>query len=377
MKIDRRNIIIVIIGFAFAITSPFLLSLAKRKYWTPVRKRSFPFFLGWYDDYIANYHVLEKVSVRGIDLLVPYVVSAEHEKIKIFLNTAKRARVKILLEIYRPLVESGDIEAVKDFIRTYKNHPSVYGWYLYDEPEIKKPDPLSPNLLTEIYQAIKEEDESKPVAIVFGEIDKIESYSQAMDILMWDYYPCENGIPEFQWVASYQQALNRVVSIANVQDKKFWYVLQAYSGHGFNKRLPTKAEFRYMFYSSILAGSDGLLFWMYAWSTPAWNESVLYPIIKEFKNYIPAIIKGGYPNNIVVSNNPSIEIKLFPIPKTRRNVAIAVNHSLDPVDLTVKVDRRLSGKSVAINKKTISRISADSNLKVILNPYEVRLYEIG
>jgi hypothetical protein len=378
MKIDRRNLMSLIIGFAFAITSPILLSLARRKYSTPIRKRSFPFFLGWYDNYIENPNVAGRVSTRGISLLMPYVGSAEKEKIKVFLETAKKARLKVLLEIYRPLVESGNISAVKDFIRTYKNHPSVYGWYLYDEPELKKPNPLSPDLLTEIYQAIKEEDKSKPVAMVFGDINKIEFYSEAMDILMWDNYPCEDEVSEFEWVSSYQKALNKVVSIANIRNKKFWNIVQAYSGHGFKKRLPTKAEFRYMFYASILAGADGLLFWMYAWSIPSWNESVLYPTIKEFKKYIPGIVKGEKLRNTTSVNYlDNVEIKLFPIPNSRKIVAFAINHDRTLINLTIKVDSRLAGKAVAINKKTIAHISTESSLNIILNPYEVRLYEIG
>ncbi|MHC5824774.1 MAG: hypothetical protein ACYT04_55260, partial [Nostoc sp.] len=82
------------------------------------------------------------------------------------------------------------------------NHPSVYGWYLYDEPELKTPTPLSPNLLKNIYQAIKKEDNSKPVALVFNNVDIIESYSDAMDILMWDWYPCVEGVAEFEWAQS-------------------------------------------------------------------------------------------------------------------------------------------------------------------------------
>jgi Glycosyl hydrolases family 2, TIM barrel domain len=377
MKIDRRNLISLIIGFAFAITSPILLSLSQRKYLTPTRKRSFPFFLGWYDNYIENLNVSERVSTRGIDLLMPYVGDAEKEKIKVALNTAKKARIKILLQIYSPLVESGNISAVKDFIRAYKNHPSVYGWYLYDEPELKKPNPLSPDLLTEIYQAIKEEDKSKPVAIVFGDVNKIESYSQAMDILMWDNYPCEDGVSEFQWASSYQKALNRVSSIADIKNKKFWNVLQAYSGHGFKKRLPTKAEFRYMFYASILAGADGLLFWMYAWSTPSWNESVLYPTIKEFRYYIPAIMRGEDLNNPVQVNHSNIEVKLFSIPNTKKKLIIAVNHNQTQMNFTAKLSHNLAGKTVVMNNKTITHLSTQGSFNVILNSYEVRLYQIG
>jgi hypothetical protein len=373
MKIDRRNLISLIIGFAFAITSPILLSLAQKKSSTPTRKRNLPFFLGWYDD-IVNINVSKQVYSKEIDLLMPYVGKAKKGTIQAYLDAAKKAGIKVLLEIYRPLVESENISGVKDFIRTYKNHPSVYGWYLYDEPEVKQPSPLSPDLLTKVYQAIKAEDKSKPVALVFGDnsLDKIKPYTNAMDILMWDRYPCEEGVSEFQWVSSYQKALNRVSSIADIKNKKFWNVLQAYSGHGFKKRLPTKAEFRYMFYASIIAGADGLLFWMHPWSSPSWNESVLYPTIKEFRYYLPAIkgLQFSNPAQVNLSN-------IVPIPNTQKFLMIAVNHTETKFDYNAKLSSSLAGKAVSINQEIIANISPDASLNVVLSPYEVRLYEIG
>ena len=172
--------------------------------------------------------------------------------------TCEEAGIKVLLEIYRPLVESGNIADVIDFVRTYRNHSSVYGWYLYDEPELKKPSPLSPQLLEQIYKVIKNEDKSKPVALVFGDINKIEPFINAMDIVMWDRYPCLIGVPEFQWVPIYRRDFYKVLSIADRYHKKFYNVLQGSSEKVSNKRFPSITEFRYMFYLSV--GASHFLF---------------------------------------------------------------------------------------------------------------------
>ena len=305
----------------------------------------------------------------------PAMSEATKEKITVFLDAAKAAKIKVLVEIYRPLVELENIPGVKNFINTYKHHPSVGGWYLYDEPEIKKPQPLSPDSLARVYRAIKEEDRSKPVALAFGETNKIAAYSNAMDILMWDNYPCEDGMSEFQWIAAYREPLRKVASIAEAKQKKLWSILQAYSGHGFKKRLPSKAEFRYMFYSSILAGSDALLFWMRPWSTPAWNESVLYPTIREFRRYIPAIASGGA-KKIGVVDYSDVEIGLFSIPNSRKKLILAVNHHKNQVVTNIKLDRQLADQKVRVNNENVDRISTSSNFRVTLSPFEVKLYEI-
>jgi hypothetical protein len=371
----RRNLISLIAGLVLAITHPILMALTQKRVLSTVRQNVTPFFFGWYGT-IGNPEVAAKVSPKGINLLMPYIGDASKPNILAYLDAAKAARVKVLLEIYRPLVESGNMAGIQEFIRTYKNHPAVYGWYLYDEPDYKQP-PLSPNLLNEVYQAIKKEDRSKPVATICADVNKVESYSKAMDIIMWDRYPCDREVPEFQWAPSYRKAVILVGNLANTQQKKFWNVLQAYREHGLNKRLPTKAEFRYMFYTSVVAGVDGILGWMYPWSTPAWNESVFYPTIKEFRDYLPAIASGGSVKHIGAGEGSSLEVKLFLMPKNRKSVAIVIHHGREQVNSTLSLDPRFAGKVVTVNNKRVDRLSARPILKISLNPYEVRVYQIG
>lgn len=374
--ITRRQFLALIPGFVVASTGSIFVSLNPKKYLSLNRKRSLPFLLGWYDN-INNIDVPIKVSSRGIDLLMPYVEKESEIKIQAFLDASKITPIKILLEIPRTLIKSENISGVKDFIRTYKNHPSVYAWYLYDEPEMEQPTPLSPNLLKQVYTAIKEEDKSKAVALVFSKIDKIEPYSDAMDILMWDRYPCTQDVAEFQWVSYYRETLYKVMSLADIKNKKFLNVLQAYGNNQFNRRLPTKAEFRYMFYLSVLVGSDGLLFWTHYRSSYSWNESVLYPTIQEFRDYIPAIIRGEDSKNLVQVSHSNIEVKLFSIPNTTNFVMIVVNHNETQINFTLKLPQKLASKVVTFNQKPITKLSIEGNFSNLLKAYEVHLYQIG
>ncbi|MHC5914065.1 MAG: YdcF family protein [Nostoc sp.] len=141
-------------------------------------------------------------------------------------------------------------------------------------------------------------------------------------------------------------------------------------------RLPTKLEFRYMFYLSVLTGADGLLFWIHYLSSPSWNKSVLYPTIKEFQDYIPAIVRGEDLSNPVQVNNSNIEVKLFPVPNTKKYLIIAVNHTLNQIHFVVKLTHSLAGKIVAFNEKTITNLSPDGSFSTRLNPYEVKLYQV-
>ncbi|MHC5824773.1 MAG: hypothetical protein ACYT04_55255 [Nostoc sp.] len=131
-----------------------------------------------------------------------------------------------------------------------------------------------------------------------------------------------------------------------------------------------------MFYLSVLTGADGVLFWIHYLSSPYWNESVLYPTIREFRDYIPAIVRGQDLSNPVQVNNSNIEVKLFPIPNTTKYLIIAVNHTSTQINFVVKLTPRLAGKIVTFNEKTISNLSTEASFSTLLNPYEVKLYKI-
>ena len=211
MKITRRELVGLLMGFSIASTSGLVMSLTQKKYLEIDRQRSLPFLVGWYDR-IENIDVSSKVYPKGMRLIMPYVAKdVKPETIRAFLDRAKQVGMKVLLEIYRPLVESENISGVRNFIRTYKNHPAVYGWYLYDEPEVKKPIPLSPQLLIGLYQVIKQEDRSKPVAIVFADTRKIAPYIDALDILMCQIpgLPIPDGMAEFKSGTRFDELMTR------------------------------------------------------------------------------------------------------------------------------------------------------------------------
>ncbi|WP_373544553.1 hypothetical protein [Chamaesiphon sp.] len=125
MKFDRRKLFGLITGLFLSKIGSIGSSLAQKKYISIDRQRSLPFWVGWYDR-MKNSSLAAKVYAKGINLLMPYVGDVKKEDIQLFLDKSNKVGVKVLLEIHRPLVESGNIAAIKDFVCTYKNHPAVY-----------------------------------------------------------------------------------------------------------------------------------------------------------------------------------------------------------------------------------------------------------
>ncbi len=370
-KLSRRKLLKLM---GSALLTPYLAGCSPAQAVNTSERKKADFWLGWYG-FMGETTAAADVAGRGINTLMPYIGESKPAEVLAFLDKSQAAGVGVLLEIYRPLVESSDLAGVQAFVKKYQNHRVVAGWYLYDEPEIKVPLPLAPELLIQVYRAIKAQDGSRPVALVFADPDAIEPYSGAMDLLMWDNYPCNTDNAELSWAGNYRGAFTRAAKIAQAQGKPFINVLQAYQGHGIAKRLPSRAEFRYMFYLSLLGGTDGLFFWMLPWATPEWNEAVLYPTLEEVRQYLPAIVAGKTAPNIAPDNQVDAEVRVYPLPSSRKSLAIALNHGSDSLEFATRLEQPLGNKTTRGQRGQAAR-AAHSPLQVSLNPYEARLYEV-
>lgn len=336
------------------------------------------FPLGWIDT-IKRPQTPAKVAQEGINLLIPYSHSVEQPTIETYLNNARENGIKVFLEPYREPVRNEDAAAVAEFVRTYKDHPAVAGWYLYDEPAANE---ISPQTLEISYQAIKAEDTNHPVAIVFASSQgaKVPQYWNAMDIYMIDRYPLFYGKPEFDNLYDFGQWMQQAASYAG--DKPFWPVLQGYGEQEdgkpkFDRRLPTAAEERYMFYTAVLAGADGLLFYGHHWTQQSWVDSVLNPLIAEFREFLPVINANLVAKPLV--NRADIQAVLYQVPSSERYLLIAVHHGKGRVDVTFNLEStnltNLSDIKV-VGKSKQAELEKNS-LRDSFDSYDVRIYELS
>lgn len=336
------------------------------------------FPLGWIDR-VERPQTPAKVAQEGINFLIPYTQSYDRPTIETYLNNARQNGIKVFLEPYREPVRNEDAAAVAEFVRTYKNHPAVAGWYLYDEPAANK---VSPQTLEISYQAIKAEDPNHPIAIVFAssQTAKVPQYLNAMDIYMIDRYPLFYGKPEFDNLHNFGQWMQQAASYAG--DKPFWPVLQGY-GEGedgkpqYNRRLPTAAEERYMFYTAVLAGADGLLFYGHHLTQQSWIDSVLNPLIAEFRGFLPIVNANLVAKPLV--NRADIQAVLYQVPSSERYLLIAVHHGKGQVNVTFNLEStnltNLSNIKVVGQNKQVEL--QKNSLIDSFDSYNVRIYELS
>ena len=336
------------------------------------------FPLGWIDR-IERPKTPGKVAQEGINFLIPYTHQNQYPQIKTYLDNAQKHGIKVFLEPYRESVETADLVAVTDFIRTYKDHPAVAGWYAYDEPAVTKK--VSPKTLEATYRAIKAEDTKHPVAVVFSssQTRQIPLYWQAMDICMVDRYPLFFGKPEFNNLRNFRQWMSKAAYAAG--NKSFWPVLQGFGEQKngkpkFKRRLPTATEEKYMFYTGILAGADATVFYGHHWTRQSWVDKVLTPIITEFKGFQATIAKSNILENPLV-NRRDMQAVLYRDPISRKYLLIAIHHGKGNIKATISSRRlkaknqiRVVGRNTSI--KTKRGVFQDS-----FTSYGVNIYEIS
>ncbi|VEP13242.1 conserved hypothetical protein [Hyella patelloides LEGE 07179] len=340
--------------------------------------KEFP--IGWIDR-IEKPETPGKVANEGINLLIPYTHSYQQETIETYLDNAQKNGIKVFLEPYREPVETGDAAAVTEFVRTYKQHPAVAGWYAYDEPILATRVPVPPEILEITYQAIKAEDPKRPVAVVFpgSQIDKVPQYRNAMDICMIDRYPFFYPKPEFSNLSDFGQWMEEAASFSG--DQPFWPVLQGFGEQEngkpkFKRRLPTAAEERYMIYTAVLAGADGLIFYGHHWTQQSWVDSILTPLISEFREYLPIVEANLIAGNSQV-NQDDVQTLLYQNPSNQQYLLIAVHHGRGKVRATIGFESLEASNQAKVLAENRDVELIEGGIEDTFDSYAVHIYEIS
>ncbi|MBE9170094.1 hypothetical protein IQ238_22080 [Pleurocapsales cyanobacterium LEGE 06147] len=259
----------------------------------------------------------------------------------------------------------------------FKQHPAVVGWYAYDEPIANN---IPPEIMKAVYHAIKTEDPERPVAVVFAgdRLSEVPKYINFLDIYMVDRYPLYYPKPEFNNLKDYWRWMQQAAYYA--EDKLFWPVLQAFGEQQdgtpkYKRRLPTAAEERYMFYTAVLAGADGLIFYGHHWTLQSWVDSVLTPLIEEFDNYVPAINSQPFSRKVLV-NRFDVQAFLYKEPTSDRYLLIAVHHGRDKVKAVINLNLSVANNFAQVLDEDRQVKLLTGILQDYFNSYAVHIYAI-
>jgi hypothetical protein len=337
------------------------------------------FPLGWYDG-MSNIGNLSEIKKDGMTSAVAYFGSGSRPAL--YLDAARSAGLKVFLEIPRSLVKNVDVEGVKSYVSSYKAHSALYGWYLADEPSLTQSlGPLSGENARHLYQAVKAVDPNHPVSIAFSSREDPTPYLGAMDILMHDDYPFYAPAEEFKNLGKWSYMTSRMGATAKRNNLGFFPVLQAFGGTNeqpvIGYRAPTAKEQRYMVYTALQTGGNGLYFWVYYRSNPQWVDEVLMPLVNEVTTMKPALAAGERPG-LASSSRTDVGAVVFRDPTSGSYYLISIHHGAGTVDGTLTLSGELSGRTSATQiggTNAVVPIVGDKLVQT-LGSYEVKLYRI-
>lgn len=217
-----------------------------------------------------NSEMLKRVSEAGANFIMPYAIGREGN-IAEKLDLAWKYHLRVLFNVMyqhenakSKVVSHGAAqgidEVLKAWVKEFRSHPALLGWYLSDE----NPRHEIPRLrqMREMINAI--DPDHFTVTLTYRPID-FPAFINTGDVFATDPYPIET-------VASRSMAhVHRLINGASALTPRVWMVPQAFNWGAYRKhenpaqpyRFPSEAEIRSMVLSGAVNGAKGFLFYSY------------------------------------------------------------------------------------------------------------------
>lgn len=153
-----------------------------------------------------------------------------------YLRRANQLDLGVFMGLPRTLVREANEAALTRIVTALKNEPSLWMWYIYDEP---RPDILTPEAAASVHALLRRLDPIHPSILLSNRDETMEVYHAHCDVLWLDRYPVAATRPTAT-LLPIAQALD-VARGTVPAGKPVWPVLQAHDNRGLpslRKRVP-------------------------------------------------------------------------------------------------------------------------------------------
>jgi len=236
--------------------------------------------MGTYGAPVEDYRKLKEAGYN-------FVVGSPSE-----LDAAQKAGLMLSVHI-----NGNDINAAKDTITKYKNHPAILCWMMYDEPGYNRADLLH---IYNLYNAVYEADPVHPSYLVITTPTVYKSFGRLCDVLAVDTYPVSHG--KITDVGDNIALAYRQID----DDQPVWHCGQMFRWP--EQRRPNPREHRFMTYLPIIEGAKGVLWYTYKGFGQYLPEDdpILWEaqkkILSELNQLAPLILAPGF-------GEPALQVK--------------------------------------------------------------------
>ncbi len=274
-------------------------------------KHEFP--LGIYQ---VREHDLERVRKAGFDLVHNYQWegSQDDEAARRYLDAVHRAGLRAFIGFDRGnssgngLVQ-GNFGHVARRIAALRDHPGLFAWYLFDEPDLDH-QYIPPGVLQRFYHFIKALDPDHPVIVTLAKKNSVGRYGKCYDVYWSMVYRKTSqladrlaqhrsevaGEPLMAIVHCYDQVQSRKTD-GTFDDSKFW---------------PDAKALRANALMSVVRGTSGLVWWWFGDHKKKWLATPDVPpmwtahkrLLSELRGISPMLLAAGKEEPVTVVSAP-------------------------------------------------------------------------
>jgi len=215
------------------------MPLAPDIYLTPVQMRSYRIIYGFIPGRDESSY--REVKDAGFNIIHTY--QALHLDLKSFLDSCVKYGLKAVITVPHKEPTLGD------YISKWKHHPGLFGWYTFDEPDLRG---QSKAFQETVYDSIKKYDKEHPVMIAYGDGHWGNYFTEeAFDILMVVAYPYHRNHDS---TSSMRNTAERIRKF-KTRDYRVIPVIQAFYGENYIN--PSgHIEDQYLFWRERLEGEN-------------------------------------------------------------------------------------------------------------------------
>ena len=256
-------------------------------------------------DYYFENSIIREGKAYGDNEIEQYIAEASE-----YLDLAYQNNIGVFLGVPRAVVLKADTETLKKIVQALRDKPSLWFWYLSDEPHYRKNDITKS--LARCYETIRKNDGRRPVIIVDNGGFEMPLFNHC-DMIWTDRYPAPFGIlPVMQVQEEARKAR---------PDKTVWSVpfahsdLSMMSGRKYpvtdEIQRPNAKEITAMAHAALAGKAQGIIYYWY----PGMNFRKNLP--RTWKSLVNLGSLFKELQNVLVSPEPTVPAKIDVAWKTR------------------------------------------------------------
>lgn len=339
------------------------------------------FVLGMYGVRIED---MQEIAAAGFDVVHNYAWdgAASNESALAYLDEAQRHGMQAFIGLCRARQMKEDDAFIARRIAELMQHPGLFAWYLFDEPDLSH-QYVPPEVLRRSYQQIKGLDPCHPVILTCARDDAVPRYQGCSDVYWTQVYGdtkfVARRIPKNRADIAPETAQ---AAILHCYDRNQSKLLPEGGTPDLSAFQPDAETMRANAFMAIIHGSSSLFWWWWGQGSsrfytvanvpPAWDA--LKAVVRDIRSIEPQLVADGRVEQWIETPAEGKEIHVLEKQMAFGTLIIAANREKEPLQTTIAL-RGLTGNhpGKALFPDQSAQI-VDGRIKASFAPLGVHVY---